>query len=59
VKRVHIETHDPEGDSRLRALFEELGWRNVWSFPTASDSETPFGVIHFEGGVQSWINPAL
>lgn len=59
VRRVHIETHNRDVEYRLRSLFRRLGWRLLWDFPSTSDSATPYGVIHFEGGVQSWINERL
>jgi FkbM family methyltransferase len=59
VRRVHIETHNAPVEEQLREVFADLGWRKIWDFPAASDTETPFGTIHFEGGVQTWVNPAL
>jgi FkbM family methyltransferase len=59
VRRVHIETHDHEVEPRLRELFAKLAWEAVWDFPCAGDSTTPFGRVHFEGGVQTWVNPKL
>jgi len=59
VRRVHIETHDHEVEPRLRALFSGLGWQPVWDFPCLGDSTTPYGPVHFEGGVQTWLNPKL
>jgi FkbM family methyltransferase len=57
VKRVHIGTHSTEQETRLRALFGGLGWRPVHDYPFASHNETPYGVLRFQDGVQSWVNP--
>jgi FkbM family methyltransferase len=59
VRRVHIETHDHEVETRLRAFFCDLGWQPVWDFPCLGESPTPYGVVDFSGGVQTWINPKL
>lgn len=57
VKRAHIGTHGADVEARLRAAFTQIGWRCVYDFPQGRDSETPFGVVSFGDGVQSWINP--
>jgi FkbM family methyltransferase len=57
VKHVHIGTHSAEQENRLRNLFEGMGWRPVFDFPCASQTETPWGSIRFQDGVQSWVNP--
>lgn len=56
VKRIHIETHSTGIESGLRRLFKRLGWRNIFDYPCMSKSPTPWGIIEFQGGVQSWIN---
>jgi len=57
VKRVHIGTHGEDIEARLRAVFTWMGWRCVYDFPHGGDTITPFGVVNFGDGVQSWINP--
>ena len=57
VKRVHIGTHGDEIEARLRAAFARMEWRCLYDFPHGSDTATPFGVVSFGDGVQSWINP--
>lgn len=59
VARVHIGTHDEAGEARLRLLFKELGWAPVWDFACLGRRVTPFGVIDFNDGAQSWVNPRL
>jgi len=59
VKRVHIGTHSTEGEERLRALFGSLAWECVWDFPCLTASETPWGRVSFEDGIQTWLNPKL
>jgi len=58
VKRVHVGTHSPDQEARLRELFTELGWRPVWDFAGEGVRSTPFGDIEFQNGVQGWVNPA-
>jgi FkbM family methyltransferase len=59
VKRVHVGTHSAETESGLRQLFQGLGWEKVNDYACGSESDTPFGVIKFQDGVQTWINPKL
>jgi FkbM family methyltransferase len=59
VRRVHVGTHDRDNESRLRALFGGLGWQCRFDYPTGTVCETDWGVVEFEDGVQSWLNPAL
>jgi len=58
VGRVHVGTHDPANEARVRALFERLGWECRFAFPGHSQSETPWGPVAFQDGVQSWVNPS-
>src|SRR5262249_46457154 len=59
VRKVHIETHSPEQEARLRILFSALSWEPVFDYPAMTTSQTPWGPIHFQGGVQVWTNPRL
>jgi hypothetical protein len=57
VRRVYVGTHNREVEARLRALFRGLGWTSVYDFPGGGTSETAWGRIMFEDGVQAWLNP--
>jgi FkbM family methyltransferase len=59
VKRVHIGTHGKEIESELRQLLSAHGWRCLRDYSLFSTSETPWGMVAFENGVQSWVNPRL
>lgn len=59
VRRVHIGTHSGEAEARLRTVFGRLGWECIHDFPAGGASETPWGPIQFEDGVQTWLNPRL
>jgi FkbM family methyltransferase len=59
VRRVHIGTHSLENESRLRALFETMGWESIYDFPSNQRNETPYGTMVFQDGIQSWRNPRL
>jgi FkbM family methyltransferase len=59
VQRVHIGTHGPEIELRLRRLFSSLGWENVNDYACGTSAETPWGTMDFQDGVQTWVNGAL
>lgn len=57
VKRLHIGTHGKDIEVGLRQTFSAHGWRCLTDFSLLSSSETPWGTISFDNGVQSWLNP--
>ena len=57
VARIHIGTHSHDVEKGLRNLFHDLGWSAKWDFPCSGESDTPYGRVSFQDGVQSWINP--
>ena len=57
VKRLHIATHSPEIESDLRVLLWNYGWKALHLFGTGQKYQTEVGVIEFQDGVQSWVNP--
>lgn len=57
VSRVHIATHEPEIEVVVRERFTSAGWRLIWDFPCRTVSDTPYGPIAFDDGVQGWVNP--
>lgn len=57
VRRVHVGTHSREIEAGLRRLFGDLGWTNSNDFPAQSKSQTAWGQIEFQDGVQTWVNP--
>jgi FkbM family methyltransferase len=59
ARLVHVGTHSREVEGRLRRLFTSLEWNPRFDYPSASDSPTPWGVMRFNDGVQSWQNPRL
>lgn len=59
VKRLHIGTHGLEIEAGLRQLLSAHGWRCQVDYSLNSTSETAWGPIRFENGVQSWVNPRL
>lgn len=59
VRLVHVGTHSTDIEDGLRSLFNSLGWQKRWDFPCKSSSDTPFGSLNFDDGVQSWLNPRL
>jgi FkbM family methyltransferase len=59
VKRLHIGTHSKEIEAALRQLLSSHEWRCLADYTLFSTSETPWGTISFENGVQTWVNPRL
>lgn len=58
VKKVHVGTHSPRNEEGLRSLFGRLGWVCARSFPSSATVGTEWGMISFQDGVQTWLNPA-
>ena len=60
VKRLHIGTHGPEIEDRLRGILSGAGWKLIRDYPCQGQNiETDYGAISFVDGVQSWVNPTL
>ena len=63
VKMVTVGTHiNPitytrEIEEAVTAVFTKMKWVNVYHFPLGGPSETPYGRMWFEDGVQVWVNP--
>jgi len=57
VRRLYIETHNTEVETRIRLALRSLDFRCLWDFLCYQESGTPFGRVSFEGGVQVWVNP--
>jgi FkbM family methyltransferase len=55
VRRIHVGTHNREVEDGLRRLFADLGWTSVNDYASGSTSETPFGELTFQDGVQTWL----
>lgn len=59
VRRVHVGTHGPELEERVRRLFSNRGWQCRFDFAGGGVRDTPWGPVPFEDGVQSWLNPGI
>jgi len=65
VRRIHIQTHDKETagtrgkdvEGGLHDVFNAMGWTIIRDYPPKSKSETPYGEISFDDGIQTWVNP--
>jgi hypothetical protein len=57
VRRLHIGTHSAQVEAQLHDTLQAAGWTCVRSYPCGTLTETPFGVVRFGDGVQSWTNP--
>jgi FkbM family methyltransferase len=56
VRRVFVGTHSRDNEDRVRAVFNTLGWESEWDYPCNSESNTPWGRILLEDGLQLWRN---
>jgi len=59
VKKIHIGTHSAEIEESLRYLFDNMGWFKKYDFECNKYNITDFGEIHFQDGIQTWINSAF
>lgn len=57
VCRLHIGTHAHHLEKSLRKTLGRRGWICHFDYPCQSKTETAFGPVSFDDGVQSWINP--
>ena len=56
ARRLHIGTHSAEIEDGIRRLLKNHGWSCTTDYPGGSTSDTPWGPIAFQDGVQSWVN---
>jgi len=59
VKRIHIGTHSKANEEVLFNHFSEMGWKCYNNLPCNSTQSTPYGIVTFQDGVQTWINQSL
>jgi FkbM family methyltransferase len=59
VKRIHIGTHSRRIEEGLCSLFGRLGWFCLCAFEGDCTTQTEWGTVSFQDGVQSWVNPAF
>jgi FkbM family methyltransferase len=59
TKRIHVGTHNARVEDGLRHTLDAHGWTCVVDYAAGTTSETPWGPMEFQDGVQSWVNPRL
>lgn len=59
TKRLHIGTHRPDIERDLREMLTANKWRCIRDYECNKTNETPIGVMSFQDGIQTWINPRL
>jgi FkbM family methyltransferase len=59
VKRIHVGTHSVRIEEGLRSLFNRLGWGCLYDFAGSTSVETQEGMVRFQDGVQTWLNPTF
>jgi FkbM family methyltransferase len=59
VKRLHYGTHSEAIEAGLREILSQNGWIQLNDYSLGKRSATPFGVVSFIDGIQSWMNPRL
>jgi FkbM family methyltransferase len=57
VKRLHVATHSVRIHQGVHSFFARLGWERIRCFPFGASAATEWGEIHFQDGVQTWMNP--
>jgi hypothetical protein len=57
VVRLHIGTHERAIEDGLRALLTTHGWKCTADYKCNETAATPWGLVTFLDGVQSWVNP--
>jgi FkbM family methyltransferase len=57
VRMIHIGTHSAEVEAELTTLFSTHGWLKGFAFPAQTKTRTPFGIVTFGDGAQTWVNP--
>jgi FkbM family methyltransferase len=57
VSVVHVGTHSTHAEESLRRAFQRHGWHNAFSFPCHNTTDTPFGLVSFTDGVETWVHP--
>jgi FkbM family methyltransferase len=56
VKRIHVGTHSRVIEAGLRLFFSDMGWKCLTDYFSQQECSTPYGIIKFDDGVQTWIN---
>lgn len=59
VKRLHIGTHSHEIEKNLEHFLRSEGWKPLVLLPLFRTTETSYGIITCNDGVQTWINPKI
>jgi hypothetical protein len=59
VRRLHVGTHGAEVEDGIRTLLRGRAWDCVRDYPANATSDTPWGPMRLQDGVQTWINPRL
>jgi len=59
VRRIHIGTHGGDVHAMLHALFDERGWKIVFSYAPDSIHDSPRGAFTTGDGILTVRNPAL
>jgi FkbM family methyltransferase len=59
VKRVHIGTHSRDIEHELQRIFDGMAWKSYQNYRCNSTTLTPYGIVTFQDGIQTWINPHL
>ena len=57
VRIIHVGTHSNAIEEQLRQIFFKAGWVLRYDYPAWSNTQTEYGVLKFDDGVQSWANP--
>ena len=56
ARLLQVSTATTQTHRRLNSILGAAGWLPAFCFPPNSDSETPYGRVHFASGLQVWVD---
>jgi hypothetical protein len=57
VRVLQVSTIQESAD-KIAELLQREGWLNVYRFAPGATSDTPYGAVTFNQGLQTWLHPA-
>lgn len=58
VRVLQISVNSTKADEELTRLLKKQGWLNKFRYPMQQQSQTPYGMVEFAEGLQTWLHPA-
>jgi FkbM family methyltransferase len=57
VRVLQVSTNSAETDAALSDFFQRLGWLEGFRYSPQAEAVTPYGVVQFTEGLETWVNP--